>query len=295
KLPLFPFLYTDGDPDGVRAALRASPEVALHPHEVYPLPLQPVGHYRRRQVDQLDDWLPREKLYALPRSLTPQGSRALGRLAFSDNYLRLNARLRKEVQQATHPDALYQTVDRTGLALRDNVPRVYVIAGAGGGGSGFLVALGYAVRRLLKQLRHNEAPVTAFLLCSAPEDPATPAPELANVYATLTELNHFADPAIRFTSQYGADGPSIAEGGATFDAVYVLTQANRSPEARRDTVAHLGSYLFHELTTALRPRLERARQQAGPGGSTPLRTIGTYGCSSPPGVKLRHAVPLARR
>ena len=67
----------------------------------------------------------------------------------------MQARLRKEVQQASHPDALYQTVDRTGLALRDSVPRVYVIAGAGGGSSGFLVDLGYALRRLLKQLRHS--------------------------------------------------------------------------------------------------------------------------------------------
>ena len=54
------------------------------------------------------------------------------------------------MQQATHPDALYQTVSQTGLALRDNVPRIYVIAGAGGGSSGYLADLGYAVRRLLQ-------------------------------------------------------------------------------------------------------------------------------------------------
>jgi serine/threonine protein kinase len=289
KLPLLQFLYVDCDAEAVKAAVRGSPEVALQPHEVYHLPLQPVGHYRRRHLDHLNDWLPREKLYALPRSLTPQGSRALGRLAFADNYMRLNGRLRKVVQQATHPDALYQTVDRTGLALRDNVPRVYVIAGAGGGSSGFLVDLGYAVRRLLKQLRHNESPVTAFLLCGAPDDPATPPPELANVYATLTELNHFSDPAIRFTSQYGADGPAITEGGATFDAVYLLTQANRTPEARRDTVAHLGSYLFHELTTPLGLRLDNGRQVPGAADATPFRSLGTYGVWFPRGLMLRLA------
>jgi hypothetical protein len=289
KLPLLRFLYIDCDAEAVKAALRGAPEVALQPHEVYHLPLQPVGHYRRRQVDQLDDWLPREKLYALPRSLTPQGSRALGRLAYADNYLRLQARLRKEVQQAAHPDALYQTVDRTGLALRDNVPRVYVIAGAGGSGSGFLVDLGYALRRLLKQLRHNESPVTAFLLCGAPDDPATPKAEQANVYATLTELNHFADPAIRFTSQYGANVLPIAEDGATFDAVYALTQANRSPEARRDAVAHLGSYLFHELTTPLGQRLDHGRQVPGLGDSTAFRSFGTYGVWFPRGLLLRLA------
>jgi serine/threonine protein kinase len=289
KLPLLRFLYIDCDAEAVKAAVRGSPEVALQPHEVYHLSLQPVAHYRRRHLDHLGDWLPREKLYALPRSLTPQGSRALGRLAFADNYLRLLARLRKEIQQSAHPDALYQTVDRTGLALRDNVPRVYVVAGAGGGGSGYLVDLGYAVRRLLKQMRHSESPVTAFLLCGAPDDPATPGTELANVYATLTELNHFADPAIRFTAQYGADGPSIAEGGTTFDAVYVLTQANRSPEARREGVSHLGSYLFHELTTPLGPRLDRGRHGRPPADATPFRSLGTYGVWFPRGLMLRLA------
>ncbi len=291
KLPLLRFLYIDCDADAVKAAVRGSPEVALRPQEVYHLPLQQMAHYRRRRLEYLHDWLPPEKLYTLPRSLSPQGSRALGRLAFSDNYLRLHARLRKEVQQAAHPDALYQTVDRTGLALRDGVPRVYVIGGAGGGGSGFLVDLGYAVRRLLKQLRHNESPVSAFLLCGAPDDPATPAPELANVYATLTELNHFADPAIRFTAQYGADGPSITEGGSTFDAIYLLTQANRSPEARRDCVSHLGSYLFHELTTPLGLRLDRGRQlrPASEAEATPFRSLGTYGVWFPRGLMLRLA------
>ena len=42
------------------------------------------------------EWLPREKLYTMPRSLQTQGSRALGRLAFADNQQRLLARLRRE-------------------------------------------------------------------------------------------------------------------------------------------------------------------------------------------------------
>ena len=98
--------------------------------EVYHLPLQPIAHYRRRQLEHLNEWLPREKLFAMPRSLKTQGSRALGRLAFSDNYLRARRQAEEDIQEATHPDALYRAVSETGLALRDNVPRVYVVAGA---------------------------------------------------------------------------------------------------------------------------------------------------------------------
>jgi serine/threonine protein kinase len=290
KAPLLRFLYVDTDADAIKAAQRGAPEVALRSGEVYHLPLQPIAHYRRRQLDQLNDWLPREKLYTMPRSLKPQGSRALSRLAFADSYLRLMARLRREVQTACHPDSIYQTVSQTGLALRDNVPRVYVVAAAGGSGSGCLSDLGYAMRRLLKQMRQPESPVFCFLFCGAPDDPATPRAEQANLYATLTELNHFADPAVPFTAQYGADGPRLVDEGSAFDHTYLLTQRHRTPEARRDAMAHLGSYLFHELTTPLGLRLDRLRlvQQ-----HLPFRSLGTFGVWFPRGLLLRLAARSA--
>lgn len=293
KLPLFRFLYIDTDVDAIKQAMKASPEMAFKSHEVYHLPLQHVSHYRRRQLDQLNDWLPREKLYTMPRALKTQGSRALGRLAFTDNYLRLMARLRREVQQAIHPDALYQTVSQTGLALRDNVPRVYVIACASGGASGYLADLGYSLRRLMQTLRQDEAALTSLLFCGAPDDPATPRTEQANIYATLTELNHFADPTIPFSAQYGTDGPRLVTEGAAFDSTYLLTLAHRTPECRRDAMSHLGSYLFHELTTPLGLKLEGCRQKNPPGNTLPFRSLGTYGVWFPRGLLLRLAAERA--
>jgi hypothetical protein len=293
RLPIVRFLYVDTDPEAIKGAVRGHHEVALRPNEVHPLPLQPVGHYRRRHLDQINDWLPREKLFALPRSLKTQGSRALGRLAFTDNYLRLVTRLKRELQAACHPDMIYTAVSETGLALRDNTPRVYVLGCASGGASGYLADLGYALRRLLRQLHHPEAPVLGFLFCGAPEDPATPPAEQANLYATLTELNHFADPAISFTAQYGADGPRLVDEGAPYDHVYLLAQKARTPECRREAMAHLGSYLFHELTTPLGLRLDRLRAGRGNpvGGARAggFRSLGTFGVWFPRGLLLRLA------
>jgi hypothetical protein len=298
KVPLLRFVYVDPDGDAVRGSVRPVSDVAFLPHEAYHLPLQPVAHYRRRQLDQLGEWLPREKLYALPRNLKTQGSRALGRLAFTDNYLRLLARLKREIQQAVHPDAMYQSVAQTGLALRDSQPRVYVIASASGGGSGFLTDLGFSLRRMLYQLHHTDSPITSLLFCGAPEDPATPRAELANLYATLTELNHFSDPAIPFTAQYGADGVRMRdEGHAPFDSVYLITGAHRTPEARRDAVGHLGSYLFHEMTTPLGLRLDYSRKQVEETrpGMTRFRSFGTYAVWFPRGLLMRLAGRLACR
>jgi serine/threonine protein kinase len=287
KVPLMRFLYIDSDAEAIKASQRGAAEVAFRPHEVYHLALQPVSHYRRRQIDQLADWLPREKLYAMPRSLKTQGSRALGRLGFTDNYQRLIARLKRELQQACHPDAIYQAVAQTGLALRDNVPRVYVVGCATGGASGYVNDLGYALRRLLKQVQQPDAPLSSFLFCGAPSDPATPREEQANLYATLTELNHFTDPAIRFSAQYGTDGPRLVDEGTAFDQVYLLPQRHRSPEARRDALAHMGSYLFHELTTPLGLRLDQFRLKQRL--TAPFRSLGTFGVWFPRGLLLRLA------
>jgi hypothetical protein len=301
KLPVLHFLYLDTDHEAGQVACSGTPQVALSHNDYYHLPLQPVVNYRRRSLDQLAEWLPRDKLYGMPRSLQTQGSRALGRLAFADNQQRLLARLRREIQEISHPDTLYKSVENTGLALINGTPRIYVLAAAGGGSSGMLPDLGYALRRLLVNLRHPDAKVVGLFMCGAAQDPATPKHELANVYATLTELNHFSDPTIPFAAEYGSEGQRIVDQGTPFHSVYMLPLAHRSPDALDETVAHLGSYLFHELTTPLGLRLEQLRHEddtgeSGPARgqmSVPLRSFGTYAVWFPRGLMLnlaaRHA------
>ena len=289
KAPVIRFLYVDSDGDAIQQSVRGSSETALPRNDTYHLPIQAASRYRRRSLDQLSDWLPREKLHSIPRSLQAQGSRALGRLAFVDNHLRFLARLRRELQAVTHADALYQTVSQTGLALRDSIPRVYIMAGAAGSSSGFLVDLAFGLRRLLTQLRHENADIHLLLSCGAVQDPATPTTELANTYATLTELNHFADPTIPFVAQYAADAPRMVEQGSGFSSIYLLPQSQRSPSALRDQVAHTCSYLFHELTTPLGLHLDRARIRKNPAESLGFRSFGTYAVWYPRGLLLRLA------
>ena len=42
-------------------------------------------------------------------------------------------------------------------------------------------------------------------------DPATPVSDQSNLYATLTELNHFTDEGVAFNAQYGTDGPQMTD------------------------------------------------------------------------------------
>ena len=290
QVPTFRFLYVDCDPDAVSKAVGAPPDVALAPDEVFPVPLQPVTGYRRRQLEQILDWLPREKLYSIPRNLQAGGSRALGRLAFCDNYLRFVTRLRRDLQVATHPESVKQSADQTGLAARDNVPQVYVFTSGTGGAGGMLIDLGYAVRRVLARMNAPDASVTAFVYAAAPTDPGTTDFELANLYATLTELNHYADPDVSFVAHYGGpEGPKVEGSGLPFTSTYLLPMAERSSQAFRDAVSHLAGYVSHDLTTPLGTALADIRTTATEFGRSPFRGFGTYGVWFPRGLLLRTA------
>lgn len=290
QVPSFRFLYVDVDPDAVNKAVSAPPDIALSSDEVFPVPLQPVTGYRRRQLDQILDWLPREKLYSIPRNLHTGGSRALGRLAFCDNYLRFVARLRRELQIATHPESLAQSCDQSGLPPRDSVPQVYVFASGVGSSGGMILDLGHAVRRVLVRLGTADATVGAFVYAASPTDPGTSDRELSNLYATLTELNHYADPDMTFVAQYGGtEGPKVEAKGLPFDATYLLPMPDRTPTAFRDCVSHLAGYVAHDLTTPLGPALEQTRRRPAGFGRSPFRGFGTYGVWFPRGLLLRAA------
>ena len=72
-----------------------------------------------------------------------------------------------------------------------------------------------------------------------------------------------------FAAQYGVDGQRIVDEGSPFTSVYLLPQPHRTPDAMETTLAHLGNYLFHELTTPLGLRLGNLRHgddYSGSGG-----------------------------
>jgi serine/threonine protein kinase len=295
KLPLLRFLCIDSDAETLNAALLGPPEQALSNNEVFHLPLQGIAHFRRNRqaLEQVTEWLPLEKLYAVPRSLETDGSRAMGRLAFTDNYNRLASRLRRELQLCSNPENLDRSVQETGLAIRSDIPQVYVMTTAGGGtGSGVLLDLGYLLRRLLHELGQANKDVVSLLMCGAPSDPATPGEELANLHATLTEINHFSDPAVEFVAKYNANGPMLRDPGPPFQAVYLLRLGHRSPEGLKQTAARMASYVFHDLSTPLGTRLTHSREVQTRAQVTPFRSFGAYAVWFPRGLMLRVAARL---
>ena len=88
-------------------------------------------------------------LYRIPRSQVPSGVRALGRLAFCDNYPTIVRRLQVELDACTDSNALTTAGRQTGLGVRSNRPlarlhRLPLAWPMGGTGGGMFLDLAYA-------------------------------------------------------------------------------------------------------------------------------------------------------
>src|SRR5260370_41106383 len=85
------------------------------------------------------------------------GVGALGRVAYWGHYRLISRRLRQELVNALDGPALKQAASDTGLGVRSNRPRVYVVASlAGGTGSGIFLDLAFTARTLLKELGYAQ-------------------------------------------------------------------------------------------------------------------------------------------
>src|SRR5439155_16383616 len=115
-------LYLDTDPEAVRRAAEGNRATALSGGDVILAKLCRPSHYLRTQRGRAitDAWFDPKMLYRIPRSLVTTGLRALGRLAFLDNYHMIVRRLRPELEMLVNDDRLQRTALEPGLGAGTN-------------------------------------------------------------------------------------------------------------------------------------------------------------------------------
>jgi serine/threonine protein kinase len=270
ELPNVRLLYIDTDPQRVREATLGDPDMALTDQEVILARLNRPFHYLKpaRGRPAVDSWLNLKMLYRIPREQSStEGIRALGRLAFVDNYPQIASRLQAQLEACTAASALSTAREQTQLGLRTNRPRVYVIASlAGGTGGGMFLDAAYVVRAKLRRMGWNPAEVVSLLLLPPANAGTSAALAAGNAYAALTELWHFSAPSTSFAAAYqDADWP-VADDGAPFSrCVFMqLPPPNRGDRAVREVLARAGDYLGRELTTPLGRAADEARGRLAP-------------------------------
>ena len=246
--PHLRLLLLDTDPEVVRTATTGRPGAALSGSDVLLAPLNRPSYYLKPRDGRpgLGDWLNPKMLYRIPRSQMTTGVRALGRLAFCDNYRTIVRRLQMELDACLDPAALQTAARQSRLGVRTNRPRVYVVANlAGGTGGGVFLDLAYTLRAMLRQMGYAQPDVVGVLLLPPVDRCRTRVLPLGNAYAALAELSHYASPDIGIQGQ--------------------VPRARGADPGRRPAVRPL-----LPAAAARRGRRHGQPRIGGPGGAAPL-------------------------
>src|SRR5439155_15932549 len=121
-LPHLRLLGLDAAPASAERAVRGDPAAALDRDDLLLARLGRPSQYLRPRdpLPPVQDWLPPRLVNRLGRNPLVNGARPLGRLAFVDNYRAITARLRRELERVTAPDALAHGAEHAGLGPRSN-------------------------------------------------------------------------------------------------------------------------------------------------------------------------------
>jgi eukaryotic-like serine/threonine-protein kinase len=210
-------------------------------------------------------------LYRIGRQKIAADVRALGRLAFVDNYKAIARRLEIELETCCSAPAMEKAVRETGLQFWASAPRVYIVTSlADGTGSGMFLDLAFLVRHKLQELGFDNANVIG--LCYLPPTAKDPrrTGELANTFAALTELNFYNGKKSVFSAQYElgeirAGGKWFTWEGPPLPRCLFFTLPEGQDATLNDgvegglgisaglakTLAKAGRVIFSELTTPL--------------------------------------------
>jgi hypothetical protein len=280
-LPHLRLFYIDTDSEALQQF--GSSSCPLQPREIYQAKLNRPSHYQkpRNDLSAVDTWLNPQLLYRIPRNLTTTGVRAFGRLALCDHYRPIVKRLREELDACLAPPALAEAEDRTGLGLRTNRPRIYIVAALGGGtGGGMFLDLAYILRHQLKLLGYSDPEVHALLLVPHVDRNATKSQAAANGYAALRELLYFNSPQNVYEATFDSkDGP-IVDPAPPFQRCLLLPlPASGEPRETRPAVGVATGFLYRELFAPLGRAADTARAAAG--SSIAFQTCGSFRLSWP--------------
>ncbi|MBC8872124.1 MAG: protein kinase [Planctomycetes bacterium] len=277
RVPCLQMLLIDTDVQSLGQATEAKDAAAVRGRDTMVIPLRRPNEYRAKS-EQLLQWLGRRWLYNIPRSLSTEGFRPLGRLALVDHCDKLIERLRATIAKATDAESLAASTKNSGIPFQNKPPRVFIVAStAGGTGSGAVLDLAYVVRELLVEQGVSDDAVYGILAHSTTRKAGERDLALANTYALLMELKHLThvgghyagDDAFHLVSSYQRD--------ATFQHTYLVHLGDELNDVQYESaVGVLADYLYLNSVTPACAFFDSSREDSAkddPPASATMRTF----------------------
>jgi serine/threonine protein kinase len=264
-------LAIDTDPETIQHATQGNPRASLRTQETLLARLQRPSQYLKTRNGKLptDSWLHSKLLHRIPREQNNAGLRALGRLAFVDNYRGIAKRLEAEMLALCSQDTPHDSDSFCDLGLRSTCPRIYIVTSlTGNTGGGMFLDVAYLLRKLLADQGHDEAEIVGLFYLPTPRRNAGIGAALGNSYAALTELQYFCHPDAVFAAHYETaasltKGEQVTATGPAFQRCVLLplpelkgklTGADNSP-----ILARAGEFLYRDLATVLGQAIDEQR------------------------------------
>ena len=249
-IPSLQMLLLDTDATALHNTTRGDRASALRSSQLVPLTLRQPQEYRS-DADSLLEWLSRRWLFNIPRSLTTEGIRPLGRLALVDHFEAIANALHHAFSSVIADESLASSSRTTGIRFVKEPPRIFVVTSmAGGVGSGLVLDFGYLIRTMLEELHISDEQLHGILVHSTSRRTNQRDLALANSLSLLTELHHYTsdrgypgEPACKLPPRVGNSSP--------FRHTYVTHLGDEmSEEEFAKGAASIAEYLYQNSVTS---------------------------------------------
>ncbi len=236
----------------------------------------------REGSPQLLKWLSRRWLYNIARVPRTSGWRPLGRLALVDCAAQVMDRLRKVIQEFATAEAIASSAEITNAAFATKPVIVLVASISGGTGSGIVLDLAYAVRKLAAELNLGAYDLRGILLHATDQDPDSQDLAKANSFACLTELAHFNRPGCGYPGEESLQVPAFPSVVPTFDETFVMHLGDDLVQAEFvDQIERVSDFLYYGVATCAGALLDSARagdlaNETDAQADLVVRTFGLY-------------------
>ncbi|EMI17123.1 serine/threonine protein kinase [Rhodopirellula maiorica SM1] len=230
-------LLIDTDEKTLGAARIGNSTASLPATEIVPIPLRSPNEYRQSMSIKRLATVSRRWIYNVPRSLSTEGMRPLGRLALVDHGVKVKSAIAQVVKDLTQTRG-------------EEIPSIYVVGSLSGGtGSGIYLDVVHLLRHFLDENQFEQAKILSMLAMKGLT--RNPSVSLAHhdAQAALMEMRHYLHPENGYPGDEGAGWPSVPAARTPLKDAYVIASNEMDPNAPRP-VAVISDYLWSDSTGA---------------------------------------------